>query len=125
MQIFNATRPGYEEEVFAEVEDAVAVYDEMLEYAEFLDHGEVLNTEVPDVRDEGLLWSGLRLGDRALVRAVQLGGGQATEMLELWPGRSTPVTADRQGRTVVFSRSQAHRSPDPGPTGAPSVRKDP
>ncbi len=105
MQIFNATRPGYEDEVFAEVEDAVAVYDEMLEHAEFLDHGTVLNTAVPDVRDDGLLWSGLRLGDRALVRAVRQGAGEGAAMVEIWPEQPTAITADRRGRTLLLDRN--------------------
>lgn len=113
MQIFNATRPGYEAEVFAEVEDAVVVYDEMLEHAEFLDHGTVLNTAVPDVRDDGLLWSGLRLGDRALIRAVKQGAGEVTATLEVWPGQLTAITADRQGRTLLLLR-------DPLPPAVPA-----
>ncbi len=122
MQIFNATRPGYEDEVFAEVEDAVAVYDELLEHAEFLEHGAVLNTAVPDIRDDGLLWSGLRLGDRALVRAVKQGDGEATATVEIWPGQPTTIAAARQGRTLLLVR---HQAAPPIPAAAPAAGERP
>lgn len=107
MQIFNATRPGYDDEVFAEVEDAVAVYDEMLEFADFLTHGSVLNTTVPEITDEGALWSGLRLGDQALVRAVTQGAEEATVAIQVWPGCRTALTARPVGRTF-----RLHRAPE-------------
>ncbi len=52
-----------------ELIDAVEVYDELLAYRTFLDGGTVLNTETLAPTDDGPLWSGLRLGDEAVVRA--------------------------------------------------------
>jgi hypothetical protein len=62
MQVFNALLPGYEEMAVFEVQDAAAIYDEMLELREFLEDGEVLNVAVPKIQDSGVVWSGLRLG---------------------------------------------------------------
>ena len=47
MQIFQTRCSGYQHIVVGEVYDAVAIYDEMLAYREFLDRGEVLCTDVP------------------------------------------------------------------------------
>src|SRR5262245_48014561 len=55
MQVFSPRQPGYEDMALPEVEDAVAVYDEMLAYREFLADGEVLNYEVPREQDDGVI----------------------------------------------------------------------
>ena len=76
MQIFNvdwSKDPRKMTIATEEIEDAVAVYDEMLAYRGFLEGGSILNTQVPDARDDGAIWSGLRLGDRAVVRAFTMG----------------------------------------------------
>lgn len=52
-----------------EIEDAVAIYDELLGYRKFLDDGRVMNTDTPTAEFEGVIWSGLRTGDKAVVRA--------------------------------------------------------
>jgi hypothetical protein len=67
MQLFQPVRKGHESIATEEVEYAVAVYDEMLAYRKFLDAGKVMNVTVPDMQDP--IWSGLQLGDEALVRA--------------------------------------------------------
>ena len=107
MQIFQPRRPGYGDIVRAEVEDAVAVYDEMLAYREFLDRGEVLNTEVPEVQDGGVLWSGLRVGDRALVRLCRQSSGEGTFEIEPWPGAAAALAAGPEGRTFLLERTAA------------------
>ncbi|OPZ31290.1 MAG: hypothetical protein BWZ02_00314 [Lentisphaerae bacterium ADurb.BinA184] len=103
MQIFNPTRPGFDHIVFAEIEDAVAVYDEMLAYAEFLDQGEGMSLAVPAVQDDGVLWSGLRLADRAVVRVVKQGGEAGAAEIEPWPGKRVRLDAPRTGRTYVLT----------------------
>jgi len=103
MQIFNASRKGYEEIVINEVVDAVAIYDEMLGYREFLDAGEILCTDVPKVQDDGVLWSGLRLTDRAVVRVFKQGGGAAKVTIEPWPGRPVTLGVPADGKTYVVT----------------------
>ncbi len=49
MQIFSPRMKGYEDMALPEVEDAVAAYDDMLAFREFLDDGEVLTYEIPRV----------------------------------------------------------------------------
>lgn len=55
------------------VEAARSVYDELLHYRDFLDRGEPMNFAVPSAITREGIWSGLRLEDRCLVRAVTLG----------------------------------------------------
>jgi hypothetical protein len=104
MQVFNPSRAGYEDIVFAEVADAVAVYDEMLAHARFLDQGEILCCDVPGVQSEGVLWSGLKLGDEALVRAIRQGGPAASIRIEPWPGAPVEIEAPPEGATFIIRR---------------------
>jgi len=104
MQVFNPTRKGYDRVVLAEVQDAVAVYDEMLAYREFLDAGEVLCTDTPPEQDDGVLWSGLRLGDRAVIRTFKQGGGKAQVTVEPWPGAPVRLEATAEGATHLLTR---------------------
>jgi len=102
MQIFNPSRPGYEDVVMAEAEDAVAVYDEMLAYARFLDDGESMCLADPQRQDNGVLWSGLRLKDEAVVRVIKQGGGQQPLTFEAWPGKQVTLEAPAAGRTYLL-----------------------
>lgn len=102
MQVFNASRPGYDDIVFAEVADAVAIYDEMLAYARFLDDGAVLCTDSPKVQDDGVLWSGRRAEKEAVVRVFKQGGGTAAITLEPWPGKRIELKASDSGETYLL-----------------------
>ncbi len=105
MQVFNPVNKGFEEMAVAEVQDAVSVYDEMLEYRDFLDKGTPLCLDVPKAQDSGVLWSGLALGDRAVVRTFKPGGtagGGAEVTIEPWPGRKVTLRADATGRTYLL-----------------------
>jgi len=104
MQVFNPAREGYERYAVQEVVDVQRVYDEMLEYREFLDKGEVMRFEVPDNRMPSILWSGLRLDDRALVRVSNLGTEAGPVRLCFTENhcRTLEVPA-RGGRTEVLS----------------------
>jgi len=80
MQIFNEPWPAGEgraryrpEMAVEEVEDAVAVYDEMLAFREFMEKGVVMNTDIPAVTEDGPIWSGLRLEGALLIRAFTPG----------------------------------------------------
>jgi len=102
MQIFQPTRAGYEDIVFAEAADAVAVYDEMLAYARFLDEGEPMCLDVPDLQFDGVLWSGLRLPTEAVVRVIHQSEGSAKVTIEAWPGKTVELEADENGRTYLL-----------------------
>jgi hypothetical protein len=71
LQVFNAYRPKTPEIRLEELADAAASMDEALAYRDFLERGTVMTTAVPAVTAP-TLWSGLRLGDQAIVRAVSL-----------------------------------------------------
>jgi hypothetical protein len=77
----------------------VAVYDEMLPYAEFLDAGTPLCYSVPQPQDDRAVWSGMRLGDRAVVRTFKPGKGTTKITIEPWPGRRITLSATPQGTT--------------------------
>src|SRR5208282_429711 len=102
MQVFNPVRKGFESMAVYEVQDAVAVYDEMLAYRDFLDHGSPLCLDVPNIQDDGVLWSGLRSGNRAVVRTFKQGGGKADVSVEPWPGRKIPLEATPAGKTYIL-----------------------
>ena len=75
----------------------------MLAHREFLDAGEILCTDVPKVQDDGVLWSGLRLKDRAVVRVFKQGGGAAKVAIEPWPGRPVTLAVPAGGKTYVVT----------------------
>ncbi|MGB2824166.1 MAG: hypothetical protein WBF17_24545 [Phycisphaerae bacterium] len=106
MQVFNASRKGHEDIVFAEVADAVGVYDEMLAYGRFLDAGTILCCDVPDAHAEGVFWSGRRLGDEAIVRAIHQTDGDAAAKvrIEAWPGAAVEVEPPPEGATWLLKR---------------------
>lgn len=104
MQVFQPRRPGYMHIVVTEVEDAVSVYDEMLAFRAILEGGTVLNTAVPALADPGVVWSGVRSGDRAVVRAFKQGGGEAEFEAEIWPGLTARLKADAKGATWLLTR---------------------
>ena len=105
MQIFQPRRAGYFEIVKSEVYDVVAVYDEMLEYRDFLDRGELMCTDVPGKQDDGILWSGSRLEDRAVVRVCKQSRGKAKLAIEPWPGTSIKLAATDEGTTYMLERT--------------------
>jgi hypothetical protein len=91
MQIFQPVRPGHESIATEEVEDAVAIYDEMLEYRKFLDNGKVMNTAVPSMTERGPIWSGLLLDNEAVVRAFVQDTQPASVTITPWAD-APPVT---------------------------------
>jgi hypothetical protein len=106
MAVFNARHDGFEEMAVLEVVDAAAVYDEMLAFVEFLDGGDVLHTDVPERQHEGVLWSGLRLGERAIVRVTSQSALDQAVVLEPWPGRRVELEARPEGRTWLIERGE-------------------
>jgi hypothetical protein len=106
MQIFNASRKGYEKLTFTEIEDAVAVYDEMLAYREFLDDGQVLCTNLPEPQDHDAIWSGVRWKEYAIIRAFKPGGETARFVVEPWPGKIVELEATPTGRTYRLKNAK-------------------
>ncbi|MBS1270344.1 MAG: hypothetical protein MAG794_01299 [Gammaproteobacteria bacterium] len=105
MQVFNAVRERYEAYAIQEVRDVQQVFDEMLAYREFLEAGEVMNFAVPDNREASVMWSGLRLGDRAIVRVTNLGGGPPHVNLCLIDDLCVDLAVPKHGRTFLLSPS--------------------
>ncbi|MBF0177094.1 MAG: hypothetical protein HQL63_09640 [Magnetococcales bacterium] len=106
MQVFNPVHAGHWDRAIAEVSDAVAVNDEMLAYKDFLDQGEVLHFAYPGPRETGLIWSGLRLDDQAVVRLYDQSGVAGKHTLEIWPGQATVLELpEGSGSTFLVQRS--------------------
>lgn len=95
MQVFNPNwfpnDPKKSAIVTEEVEDAVAVYDEMLEYRSFLDGGITMNTDVPEPTGDGPIWSGLRLGNKAVIRTFTQAARETTLKFTPFAGSEIPV----------------------------------
>ena len=89
-----------------EVQDAVAVYDETLVYGDLLEAGEPMNLKVPRIQDNGVIWSGLRTADRAVVRAFKQGGGARNILIKPWATKPISLTATSQGRTYLLERQK-------------------
>ena len=104
MQVFSPRQRGFEDMAVPEVEDAVAAYDEMLGHREFLADGQVLTYQVPREVDDGVLWSGLRRADRAVVRLYKQGGGSGRQAIRPWPEREFELEAPAGGRTYLLDR---------------------
>jgi hypothetical protein len=105
MQVFSPRMKGYEDMALPEVEDAVAVYDELLAFRGFLEDGEVLTYEIPRSHDDGVVWSGIRLGNRAVVRVFKQGGGKAKQTVRPWGQKAFELEADGKGETYLLDKT--------------------
>lgn len=104
MQVFNPPRPALPGLPLEEIEDAVSVYDEMLAYREFLDGGTVLNTALSAAADDGVVWSGLKRGDRAVIRAFTQGSAPVVFSVKPWADRPAfELEAPPAGVTFLLS----------------------
>lgn len=90
---------------FGSVSDAVEVYDELLEYHEFLEHGQPMNFTVPADLDHDAIWSGLRLEDRCIVRVFPLGRERRSVELSPFEGVVSKLDAPPAGATYLLERS--------------------
>jgi len=104
MQLFNARWKPYEDNWVRELQDAVAVYDEILAHRELLANGEAMNLSVLEVQDDGVLWSGLRGPDTAVVRACSQGADEGVVEIEAWPGVTVELEAPKEGATYEITR---------------------
>jgi hypothetical protein len=107
LYLFNLGYPGSPvtpTESFESVEDARAVYDELLAHREFLDHGRPMTYDTPPLGHNGAVWSGRCLPDRCLVRAVSLGTASHRLSLEPFPGVPFLLDAPPGGATYLVGR---------------------
>lgn len=106
MQVFNPFNANHPDFILQEVEDAVVVYDEMLEFAAFIAAGTPMNTEIPGRQETGVIWSGLRVGDRAVVRAFTQGDEAQTLSFRPWAdGPKVKLEAPPAGATYLLERN--------------------
>jgi carboxyl-terminal processing protease len=98
MQVFNSTTPGHAEIAISEVEDAQKIYDEMLAFRHFQERGSPINL-APYTPEITLLWSGLRLNDEVIIRAISLRERADVLNVEPWPGTYVSLSASTEGTT--------------------------
>jgi hypothetical protein len=105
MQVFNANRPGFAKIVVTEIEDTHSVYDESLAWNDFILHGTCMNLAYPQIKDDGVIWSGMRLKDSAVVRTFKQGGGEASVTITPFPDHpnaTVKLDADTKGATYFL-----------------------
>lgn len=89
---------------FDSVEDARAVTDELLAYREFLEKGTPMTFDVPALRTPAVIWSGLKLKDRCLVRVWTLGTQPRTlDLVAFGKGHVLKVPTD--GATYLIDKN--------------------
>ena len=100
MEIFAAVRKGFRQVAIQEVEDAAQVFNEMLRFFDILESGEVMSYEYQVEPTTGL-WSGLKSGNRAIVRTVSF--SDRDEKIELQPWSGAPVYLPAPPAGATFS----------------------
>jgi len=107
VQIFNHPRPGHLTIATEEIEDAVAIYDEMLAFRPFLEKGRILNTQVPEVQFDGAIWSGMLVGNEAIVRAFTQGEKAIEFAITPWEGGpEVKLDASPEGATYRLENQE-------------------
>jgi hypothetical protein len=107
LYLFNLGYPGSPvtpAESFESVEDARAVYDELLDHREFLEQGRPMTYAVPVIDGLPVFWSGLCLPDRCLVRVVTLGAETQRLVIDPFPGLRVTLNAPPIGATYILRR---------------------
>ncbi len=97
MQVFNPRYAGYTQLAIQEVEDAVSVYRELFEIKEFILNGTPLVPHLAPKEKAAVVYSGLVLGDTAIVRASSFDNDTHTVTVEVFPGILTEIIAPPQG----------------------------
>jgi len=64
----------------------------------------VMCSDMPEMQDERVVWSGLRLGDRALVRAFKQGGGDGVLSFTPWPDQPMKLPVPAGGKIYLLRR---------------------
>lgn len=103
--MYNPVHAKHPEIAIEELQDAVSIYDEMLEFRRFTEKGWIMNTEVPAKYDTGVIWSGMRLENEAVVRAFTQGGKTLRFTICPWnDGNRLTLDAPPQGVTYHISK---------------------
>jgi len=89
---------------FESVEDVRSVLDELLAHREFLDKGEPMNFAVPKLGSPDPIWSGLRLGDKCLVRTFTLGPTAVRLEVPAFAGVAVTLDAPPAGASYLIHR---------------------
>ncbi len=103
LYLFNLGYPGSPvtaEFSFRSIENVRAVYDDLLDHREFLDKGVPMNFDGPT--EAGIVWSGLRLKDRCLVRVATLGKAPGTVSVPAFPGVTKELAVPAEGATYLL-----------------------
>jgi hypothetical protein len=111
MQIFNPVwfedDPVRSPIVVEEIEDAVIIYDEMLAFREFLDDGETMDLTIPQAQYNGPIWSGLKLKDRALIRAFTMNAEPVTAKITPFEGGpEVELAFPPEGATYILTLAE-------------------
>jgi hypothetical protein len=109
MFLFGLAYPGAEVDqapALQQIEAARSVYDEMLTYRPFLDQGTPMNLANPSVTGTTPTWSGLKLGNQALVRTYSV-DGQGTQVTVNAFGQNLVLDAPRAGATYLITQGGA------------------
>lgn len=103
---FNVAPPyGAMPDYYAELVDINLVYNELLEHREFFEGGLVLNDDWPDPKSATFAWSGIRKGNRALVRIVTLQTTSQPVEIVPFPGVAVKLLAQPAGVTYLVDAS--------------------
>lgn len=105
MQVFEPTYPNYGYMSILEIEDQLAVYKEMLPAATLIRNGTPLAEALPEASSLHALWTGLRMGNTALIRTFSV-DGEAHQIslnpFDHYPQASHSVTLSAQARGRYF-----------------------
>ena len=88
---------------FRMMDDSRAVYDGLLAYRNFLTQGTPMNVSVPDASGTQPIWSGLKLGDQALVRTYSPSGKPGRVTVDAFPGVTVTLPATAAGAGYIIT----------------------
>jgi hypothetical protein len=85
------------------MDDSRAAYDGLLAYPNFLAHGTPMNVTPPDATGTQPIWSGLKLGDQALVRTYSPSGKAGHVTIDAFPGVTVKLPAPPAGAGFLIT----------------------
>jgi hypothetical protein len=109
MQIFNPRKQGRQMRIY-EIQDAVAIYDEMLAFRTLLEEGKPMNLEYLGVQEVGIIWSGLKNNNKAVVRLFNQGPQDGLLSFNPWPSQKITILAPKQGATYLLDYDRKNNS---------------
>ena len=77
----------------------------MLAFREFLEDGEVLTYEIPREQDDGVVWSGIRLAERAILRLFKQKTGKERLTVRPWEAKEFALEATGDGQSYLLSKN--------------------